>query len=73
MRTTLKLARHGNSVRITLVPAVLRYLNWPEGTEVQLVVHDKHHVELVDSETFYREKFAKEQIALPSQPAAASR
>lgn len=63
MRATLTLAQHGNSVRMTFVPAILRWLKWGAGTEVQVIVQDEHHVQLVDTETFYREKFERERGA----------
>lgn len=61
MRATVRLAQHGNSVRITMLPPVLRFLKWTAGTELQLIVRDEHHIELVDSETYWREKFERER------------
>lgn len=56
MRKPITVAQHGNSCRITFPPPALRYLNWLGGTELMLVVKDKHHVEIVDLDTYIQEQ-----------------
>lgn len=70
MRKSIAVACHGNSYRITFPPAVLRYLGWVAGTELMLVVRDKHHVEIVDLDTYITETAAAQraqQLAAPAQ------
>lgn len=73
MRVSVRIAQSGNSCRITLPPRPLQFLKWNAGTQLELIVVDGHRIELVETETFYREKYEREaaaRVATPEQPLA---
>jgi bifunctional DNA-binding transcriptional regulator/antitoxin component of YhaV-PrlF toxin-antitoxin module len=68
MRKPVEIAAHGNSCRITFPQPTLKYLGWTQGTQLMMVVKDKHRVEFVELEQYFRE--LHEQQRRERQPSA---
>lgn len=46
---------------------MLRFLKWVGGTELMITVKDKHHVEIVDFDTYVREQSQRQRAEQHAQ------
>lgn len=72
MRKPITLTQHGNSVRVSLPPPSLRFLNWQGGTEVMFEVVNEHEIRIVELNHYMREKVNSERKAAALEAATSA-